>query len=494
MKRKHILIATSLVALCAACSQQEEPAIQEGATVNFTLGSTTATTRTVTTPSGDVYASNFTNGDEIGIYTSGAYGGETANGKFTVSGSSLTGPQVKIEESATATFYAYSPYQADQGATVAFCVKTDQSTTDDYNASNFLTAKAQNAGTAVAFNFNPKLSLVRVEMTGENGVTTTDVKINAQSAITWTPSTDAVAATGAATAITFLKEKADASSVVFTAFVPAQTIAAGSQLLVMTVGTKTYQFKPTNNVTLAPGQINKIKVNIASSGDPSVTTENITFSGITVNGWTVNEITVGNGEVTEVVVPPIELITEEAGTFSSETALPTQTGLQGCLVGWNALLTDPTQTTIAYDETEAAMKIASDALGDWYQKALVYRTSDNAGSLGKYKLTFKVKTENQKDIIVRIIRGQTKDVFISNAYFCTGTNGFSGQALATKRTSDDYLNKTVEVDFSQIKVETQRAATIDDLATGIAIMFQAKTKTDVETIYIKDVKFVEVKE
>ena len=492
MMKKQLLIATSLLALCAACSQQEDPVNQEGTPVNFTLSSTTATTRTVTTPSGEIYATNFADGDEIGIYTSGAYGSETVNGKFTVSGSSLTGPAVKIEESATANFYAYSPYLEGQGATVAFSVKADQSTAGNYNASNFLTANAQNSGTAVAFVFNPTLSLVRVEMTGENGITTTDVKINAKSAITWTPATDAVEATGTATAITFLKETETVTDkVVFTAFVPAQTIAAGSQLLVMTVGTKTYQFKPSNDVTLTPGQINKIKVNIASTGGPEVTTENITFSGITVNSWTVNEITVGGDEVTEVVVPPIELITAEAGTFTASTAIPSSTGLQGCKVGWNALLTTATQTTIAYDETEAAVKIASDTTGVWYQKALVYRTPDNAGSLGKYELTFKVKTENQKDIIVRVMRGQTKDVYTTSAYFCTGTNGFSGQALAT--TTDTYSNKTVKVDFSKIN-NANTAATTADLATGIAVLFQTKDATVAETIYIKDVKFVEVKE
>ena len=138
------------------------------------------------------------------------------------------------------------------------------------------------------------------------------------------------------------------------------------------------------------------------------------------------------------------------------------------------------------------MKVDLLATGAWYQKALVYRTPDNAGSLGKYKLSFKVKSTNGNDIIVRVMRGQTKDVFTSNAYFCTGTNGFTGQAL-TAKTTDAYESKVVNIDLSKITNATT-AATAADLATGITISFSTKTVTDAETYYIKDVKLVEVKE
>ena len=91
------------------------------------------------------------------------------------------------------------------------------------------------------------------------------------------------------------------------------------------------------------------------------------------------------------------------------------------------------------------------------------------------------------------MRGQTKDVFTSNAYFCTGTNGFTGQALATKNATENYESKVVNIDLSKITNATT-AATVADLATGITISFSTKTVTDAETYYIKDVKLVEVKE
>ena len=91
------------------------------------------------------------------------------------------------------------------------------------------------------------------------------------------------------------------------------------------------------------------------------------------------------------------------------------------------------------------------------------------------------------------MRGQTKGVFTDNAYFCTGTNGFSGQPLATKNATENYESKVVNIDLSKITNATT-AATAADLATGITISFSTKTVTDAETYYIKDVKLVEVKE
>ena len=264
----------------------------------------------------------------------------------------------------------------------------------------------------------------------------------------------------------------------------------------MTVGDKTYAFKPANDITLTAGSVNKINVKIAGTSTPEITTENIKFSGISVNDWTVNDIVVNDGEIEEVVAAPIELISAADGTFTAETALKVVSSYQGCVVGWNALAVKNGETahaTIGYDETEGAMKVDLLATGNWYQKALVYRTPDNAGSLGKYKLSFKVKSTNGKDIIVRVMRGQTKGVFTDNAYFCTGTNGFSGQPLATKNASENYESKVVNIDLSKITNATT-AATAADLATGITISFSTKTVTDAETYYIKDVKLVEVKE
>lgn len=497
MKHLTFILAAGALAL-ASCSQNEMSEITTGATsVNFSIDGQNAITRSVTNPTTEgSYSTQFVAGaDQIGIFATGA--SAATNECYTVAsdGTGLTGATITINKTGNAQFFAYAPYNAEATAeTVAHSVAVNQQEDEAYNASNFLTAKSADITAAnpnVAFAFNPRLALVRVEMTGDLGITTTDVKINAKTDITWTPATDKLTATGNVAAITFHKGEVDATHAVFTAFVPSQTITGGTQVLVMTVGDKTYAFKPANDVTLTTGAVNKINVKIADTTPPVVTTENIKFSGIAINDWTATEIPVQDSEIEEVVPAAIELISEADGTFTNATILNTATGYQGCIAGWNTLNVN-NLATVAYDETEAAMKVEIAADGAWYQKALVYRTPDNAGSLGKYKLTFKVKSTNAKDMIVRVMRGQTKGVFTENAYFCTGEAGFSGQALSAKAT-DQYESKVVNIDLSKIR-NASTAATADDLATGISISFSTKTVTDAETYFIKDVKLVEVKE
>lgn len=497
---KQLTLALALgAALLSSCSQSDLTEVATGKTsVNFSINGQSTITRSATTAGTDGnYTTNFLANDEIGIFASGASTAD--NVKYTVGsdGVGISGEKITINKEGEAKFLSYAPYSAAAEADkVSHSVAVDQQEDAAYNASNFMIAKAENIKAAnpnVAFTFAPRLALVRVELTGDLGVTTSMVKMNAKTDITWTPSTDNVEATGEAAAITLHKETTDATHAVFTGFVPAQGFTANTKVLEMTVGDKTYAFTPASNIALTEGKVNKIKVKIA--GTTTVTTENIKFSNLVFGGWTNQDITVNDGEVKEEVPAPIELITEEAGTFTSATALTKATGYQGCVEGWNALISDAANGTITYDETEQAMKLDFTTQGNWWHKNLVYRTPDNAGSLGKYKLTFQVKSTTGKKMIVRIMRGQTKDVFIDNGYFLTSTNSFKGQSFTVA--TDAYESKVVDIDFSQINVEkietSSREATVKDLATGITISFSTNTVTEAETFFIKDVKLIEVK-
>lgn len=494
---KQLTLALALgAALLSSCSQSDFTEVATGKTsVNFSINGQSTITRSATTAGTDgTYTTAFVANDEIGIFASGA--STATNVKYTVGsdGVGITSENITINKEGEAQFFSYTPYNAEvtTGKKITHSVAVNQQEDAAYNASNFMTAKSGTITAEnpyVAFTFDPRLSLVRVELTGDLGATTSMVKMNAQTDVTWTPSTDAVETTGAAAAITLHKETADATHAVYTGFVPAQTINGGTKVLEMIVGEKTYAFTPTANISLTTGAVNKINVNIATPEPPVVTTENIKFSNLSVSAWRSEEINAKEGEVTEEVPAPIELITAEAGTFTSETALKSVTDYKGCVEGWNALISDAANGTITYDETEQAMKLEFTTQGNWWHKALVYRTPDNAGSLGKYKLTFQVKSTNGLDITVRAMRGQTKGVLESNAYFCTGTNGFTGQHLTP---TNDYATKTVDIDFSKIN-DANTAATAADLATGITISFAPKKPSSAETFFIKDVKLVEVK-
>lgn len=496
---KQLTLALALgAALLSSCSQSDLTEVATGKTsVNFSINGQSAITRSTTTAGTDgTYKTAFVAGDQIGIFASGA--STAANVKYTVDtdGTGLTGEYITINKEGEAQFFSYTPYNAEvtTAEKVTHSVAVNQQENAAYNASNFMTAKSgtiTGANPNVAFTFAPRLSLVRVELTGDLGATTSMVKMNAKTDVTWTPSTDAVEATGTAATINLHKETADATHAIYTGFVPAQTINGGTKVLEMTVGEKTYAFTPAANISLTTGAVNKINVKIATPEPPVVTTENIKFSSLPVKAWTSQEITVNNGEVKEEVPAPIELITAEAGTFTSATALPKTTDFKGCVEGWNALISNSANGTITYDETEQAMKLDFTTQGSWYNKTLVYRTPDNAGSLGKYKLTFQVKSTNSLDITVRAMRGQTKGILEISTLFCTGTNGFKGQNLTTP--TNDYATKTVDIDFSKIN-DANTAATAADLATGIAISFAPKEPSKAETYFIKDVKLIEVKE
>lgn len=493
---KQLTLALALgAALLSSCSQSDLTEVATGKTsVNFSINGQSTITRSATTAGTDGnYTTNFLANDEIGIF---AIGASTAdNVKYTVGsdGVGISGEKITINKEGEAKFLSYAPYSAATEADkVSHSVAVDQQEDAAYNASNFMTAKAENITAAnpnVAFTFAPRLSLVRIELTGDLGATTSMVKMNAKTDVTWTPSTDAVEATGTAATITLHKEKADATHAIYTGFVPAQTINGGTKVLEMTVGEKTYAFTPTSNIALTTGAVNKINVKIASPEPPVVTTENIKFSSLSVKAWTSQEINAKEGEVTEVVPAPIKLITAEAGTFTSATALPKTTDFKGCVEGWNALISNSANGTITYDETEQAMKLDFTTEGKWYQKNLVYRTPNNAGSLGKYRLTFQVKSTNGLDMTLRAMRGQTKGVLEVNAFFSIGTSKFEERYVIT---TNNYETRTVDIDFSKIN-DANTAATTADLATGIAISFAPKEPGKAETFFIKDVKLIEVK-
>lgn len=496
MKQKtYLCTLLAAAALLGACSNEENltTPVSDGTAVSFTLGDNGIMTRSLTTEESAGYKTVIQAAEQIGIYGTGTTAA-TSNVLATVNtdGNGLTpSAEIKIGQSSTALFTAYTPYTANAGETLAFSVKSDQSTATDFNASNLLTAKSDEvtaSSPSVSLTFEPRLALVRVEMAGAEGINTSAVKVNAKPQVTWTAATDALSeAAGTATDITMWHQNATADEVasqIFAAFVPAQDIAAGASFLTMTVGEKQYRFKPKSNFSLAAGKINKFKVTIGASGE--ITIESIT---IDVKDWEVNDLTTIEGEVEEIVPEPIVLIDNVTDAPSAE-ALQSCTGLSVSKEGWNALLTTATTTTITYDEDEAAFKIADDGTGAWYQKMLVFRTPNNAGSLGKYTLTFQVKTTNGKDISVRAMKGQVKDVFTSNAYFNTNDAEKSGgQPLAT--VAGQWANKSMTIDLS---VLSSQAATADDLAYGVMICFAIKTVTESDDIYIKNVKCIEVTE
>lgn len=468
--KKFAFIAASTL-LLASCSEENAPVNPaENQAITLSISEPVVLSRTVTSETDGVLKTTFVAGDQIGVSATG--GASATNAKFTVSadGTSLTTETpINFQFNTDAALTAYTPYAAGESPNVTFTIKPDQTVANDFNASNFMTSKAtvSKANPTASLTFSPRMTLVYVEMAGALGVNATNLKLRGiKPSLTWTASTDAVAADGDATDVTMHKA-ADKS--VFMAFIPAQTTTAGEQLFAITIGSDSYSYKPTGAIEFKEGTVKRFKLTV--NADQTV---NIESSVAGVTDWTDTSATENeNGELTRNY---LELISVANGTFTGKT-LNQITGMSSAKEGWNALIagTDNSSTiTIENDESVITTKG-----GSWYQRGLYFRSPNGIGTQHKYQLKFEVK--GGTDIQVAVMRGQETGTFTSNAYFAVAGN----TAAKVEKTEADYTTKTLEVDLSKISTGNV------DFSTGIGVIFYAKDNTE-QTHYIKNVSLIEV--
>lgn len=469
--KKFAFIAASTL-LLASCSEENAPVNPaENQAITLSISEPVVLSRTVTSETGNVLKTTFVAGDKIGVSATG--GASATNAKFTVSadGTSLTTETpINFQFNTEAVLTAYTPYAAGESPNVTFTIKPDQTVADDFNASNFMTSKAtvSKANPTASLTFSPRMTLVYVEMAGALGVNATNLKLRRiKPSLTWTASTDAVAADGDATDVTMHKA-ADKS--VFMAFIPAQTTTAGEQLFAITIGSDSYSYKPTGAIEFKEGTVKRFKLTV--NADQTVNIESSVVNG---TDWT-NDGNATENESGELTRNYLELISVADGTFTGKTLNPI-TGLSGAQEGWNALIagTD-NSSTITIENDEAVITTNG---GNWYQRGLYFRSPNGVGTQHRYQLKFDVK--GGTDIQVAVMRGQETGTFTSNAYFAVAGN----TAAKVEKTEADYTTKTLEVDFSQISAGNV------DFSTGIGVIFFAKDNAE-QTHYIKNVSLIEV--
>lgn len=471
--KKFAFIAASTL-LLASCSEENAPVNPaENQAITLSISEPVVLSRTNTSETGNVLTTTFVAGDQIGVSATG--GASATNAKFTVSadGTSLTTETpITFQFNTDATLTAYTPYVEGTSANITFSINPDQTAKDDFNASNFMTSEAVTVSKAqpnASLKFNPRMTLVYVEMAGELGVTATDLKLRGiKPTLTWTANTDEVVAAGAATDVTMHKA-ADKS--VFMAFIPAQTSTAGEQLFAITIGSDSYSYKPTGEIAFKEGSVKRFKLTV--NADQTVNIESSVVNG---TDWT-NDGNATENESGELTRNYLELISVANGKFTGKTLTPA-TGMQGAKEGWNAIIANNSSTITI--EGDAAV-IATNG-GSWYQRALYFRTPNNLNinTAHKYQLQFEVK--GGTDIQVAVMRGQEKDIFTSNAFFAVA--GILEKKV--EKTEADYTTKTLVVDFSQISQGNV------DFSTGIGVIFNAKDNTAGQTHYIKNVSLIEV--
>ena len=249
MKKIFALVATA--SLLFSCSQEVAPEFEK-LPINISVGQQTRAND-----------STYENEDEVGIYvvnydgstagTLAASGNQVDNERFTYNNGAWT-PDETIywkDQSTAADFYAYYPYSESVNiAAHPFAVMADQSTEDNFWASDFLWGKAANVtptSAAVPVVTNHSLSRIIVNVKPGNGFTeeawaaaTKSVKIcNVKTNATIDLASGVATATGDDGEIIPLAQTAES----YKALIVPQTIADKSKLIVVTVDGTEYVYR-----------------------------------------------------------------------------------------------------------------------------------------------------------------------------------------------------------------------------------------------------------
>ena len=388
MKKHLILAAVAALATFNACSNDDEIVSTDCTPVNFTIQNvvTRATTSTDN-------KTTFQDNDEIGITSKGLYQDFTDQ-KFTVSvnGTTLTPPSDLTPQfigTKQGTFYAYYPTStlnsgvAADESKVAITVASDQSAVGAYQKNDLMisTATGSTSNPTVSFTFAHKLCLVKVDPSGLN-VNVASVTINkVQPTATWTFGGD-VATSGEATDIKMGKYSDGSNE--YWAIIPAQEIAAGQLISVVTTDNKIYSYTTTSNSTFTANNVYKYKLGFNLKG----LTANLTLE----TAW--NE---EHQENSAIVTQDLrELISQEKGSISSTTTISSLGSWSAATeAGWGKANTNATVEKT--DDNYAKLTItAVDGSGNykWYNNCIIYQTDKNLGDIrGTYKLIIEGKKE-----------------------------------------------------------------------------------------------------
>ncbi len=488
MKKYYFLMALAATAIMSACSTENEFTPQtSGEKVSFFVDNGPITRTTVNTADA---STKFAEGDGIGIFATG--GAIASNVGYKVGAgtegtlSPIDGKDIEWTTEDAGNFYAYYPYAAGTVTDKVKFTVTDQTTADEFNKNDFMVAKAAVANKAdIKFKFAHGLSLVQVVLSGDKAAGATEVTLTAKPTVEWAFATGSFTTSGDATTIKMWKIADDDQT--YWAMIPAQTIPAqtipAEAFVNIKVGSKNYTYTPTEAITLTTAKIKKFNLTLGEAGQAiSVSTE------MDTEGW--GDDGKVDGDTEEEIVPPtpaVELISA-AEITSGTTPFVSKGGKQDCVEGWNYIMAEANGTAVI-DETEKAFAIKKLASGgaSWYNGTIYYCTEAGKATKATYKLTFKVKALEEKDIQVAVMAKES-----GNRWFVSGTNTVRYE----KATTDAYRTVTLDFDLSQITSSNAAAATdsTDDDVNEVLVYFTPKDKSDTNTFYIKDVTFIEVKE
>lgn len=258
------------------------------------------------------FKSKFEDGDQIGVFI--VKGGEPIKpsgnyednrkltysaGEWTLDGNKIYAPV----DGSSLNVYAYYPYAAGVDPTaMIFGVKDNQAQAGMYDASDFLLAKAENQlKGSVNLQFTHALSLIQVEIVKGTNMPSFDNSLTVILQNRFTSADidivngTAVAKNAATQPITMLRvETGVATTYIYRALVPAQTIAAGTELFAF--------------VQETTGK--EIENNFTTETETVLTAGKVAKWKITLNGETLPEHNYNVGDVYPFTGTPIGIVFE----------------------------------------------------------------------------------------------------------------------------------------------------------------------------------------
>ena len=474
---KSLIFALTGALMITACSNEIEEQLAEngknGQNVKFSIGVENLSRTAI---ADGTLVTSFEQNDEIGIF---AYDGEklvSSNVKYTYNGSKWTSENaIAAQDGVKLSYYAYYPYDASvtDPASIKDTVSADQ--TAGFGKNDMLSARNTEAAagaTNISLNFAHAMAMVQVSlMEGTTSDANATVTLQSILPVTSVNAKDGsvTAASGASVGVAMKKA---AETLTYRAVVPEQTIKAGSKLLTIVAGGKTFDVTFSKNVSYERGKLLQIKVE-ALNGLPEGAT--VTISGEAIDGWIPGEEPEG-GETEEVPLiqpfgdnlPLVITDTQKFGEESwfqlkqNETTTPGYFDLEsdnGTVWGKAAKLT---YTSVWNPEADKGKGKAVN--NSWYVAAIGYNHVEpiyveEESSI--YKVTLKIKSsENELGKISPLVFTCKSKNLADGHYkwsFAASTNptSFNQETGATTVSvtpdaTDTWQEYTFYIDFSKI--------------------------------------------
>ena len=515
---KNLIFALAGALAMTACSNEMEQQLAEGSgnsgqEVKFTVGIENLSRTAIAEGS---LTTEFVKGDEIGIF---AYDEKTAvasNVKYTYDGSAWTSDNaIAAEDGVPLSYYAYYPYSEVTGPSeINVTVNADQS--NGFSKDDVLTAQnttAETGATSVSLTFAHAMAMVQVSLM-QKATDDANATVALQSIL---PETKVNAKDGSVTdaagqAVSVAMQKAE-GSLTYRAVVPEQTIKAGSKLLTVVAGGKTFNVTFSEDVKYEKGKLLQITVNSLNALPEG---KNVTIGGEAIQGWTPGE-NPGEGDTEEVpLIQPfgdnLPLVITDTQKFSEES--------------WFQLKQSETTPGVFALESDSetswgkAAKLTYTSSGktnnSWYKAAIGYNHVKPVyvgEGISIYKVTLKIKSNENELNKISPLMFTCKSKNLENEHYkwsfaaSTDPTSFNQETGATTvnvtpKAADTWEDYTFYIDFSKISstvgsVTGKEGKVFSDTASEDLIGFDLRIYTNTNstdtvdpvnaTIYISDV-------